>query len=725
MISTYIWTILIGCNGNSKVSEDTATPVVIEAMTPRSCDIILEHTPNPPSLNIEVAGEFSDWAPLAMEDSDGDGTWSVNLGPLSPGEYGHKFIYGGLWQEDLSSAETHWVDGVENVNFRVGNCNQPMLHTLESNTSDGTISASLQFQSAASGAEIDLDSLIVTVGGVDVTPDVDVQTGIISITANNLAMGKHSIHVWATDTDGQPIEQAPYFLPLWVEETPFDWRDGLMYFAMLDRFRNSDISASSSVCDPVADVADIANLKGGDIQGLIESIEEGYLDELGIRSIWLSPLYQNADGGWYDRGGDILFTSYHGYWPTDNREVETCLGDVDGDADARLRELVEVAHAHGIRILLDLVLNHVHQDHPWVEEHPDWFNQSCVCGLENCDWEERRLDCWFTDYLPDLNYRQHDVVTQAVSDVTWWLEEYDVDGFRIDAAKHMDTVILNNIRLRLEETVEEQGGAELYLVGETFTGGDGHDDIMRYVSDNQLHGQFDFPLMWSIRDSFIWSGTMRDLDNKVQTGLYRYGDSLMSPFAGNHDITRLATEISGGGWGPWNGTPDYMAEGEGVVTQPEMIETLSLIHAFTFTQPGVPLLYYGDEIGLAGDGDPDNRRVMNFEPYLSENQRTMLRQTQDIVQSRNSSEALRRGTHQTLWVDDSLYVYARYTDDDVALVVLNTAYETREQTLPIPFAEWDGLVLETLVGQDSESVIQEQSLTLSIDSRRYGIYRLR
>ena len=615
---------------------------------------------------------------------------------------------------------------MENRNLHVGDCTRPRLTaTSVEARSDGTLNATLRLQSAQSGALIDPETLLVTVGGIEVSPEVDVATGEILITESGLAAGKHSIHVWAADTDGQAIEAEPYFVPLWIEQEPFDWRDGLMYFAMLDRFRNADVGTPTPVCEPASDVAEIANLNGGDLHGLIQAIEEGYLNDLGVRSIWLSPLYQNPDGGWYDRGGTILFSSYHGYWPTESREVETCLGDVNASADARLRELVQVAHDNGIRILLDLVLNHVHQDHPWVDSQPDWFNQSCVCGLDGCDWDARRLDCWFTDYLPDLNYRQHDLVTQAVADVTWWMEEYDVDGFRIDAAKHMDTVILNNIRLQLEEAVEGQGGAPLYLVGETFTGGDGHDDIMRYVSDDQLHGQFDFPLMWSIRGSLIWGGSLWDLDNKVQTGLYRYGDAVMSPFAGNHDISRLATELTGGGWGPWSNTPDYMAEGQGVVTQADLIDSLALIHAFTFTQPGVPLLYYGDEIGLAGDGDPDNRRVMNFEPYLSENQRTLLAKTQAIAQARASSAALRRGAHQTLWVDDSLYVYARYTDDEVALVVLNTAYTTREQTVPIPFAEWEGLQLETLTGLPQTAAVNGQQLVLQMDGRGYGFYHLK
>jgi neopullulanase len=714
---------MLGCKPAPEPVSDTGLEE--EPIAVRSCEVMLEHTPEVQALTIEVAGDFTDWEPEAMEGPDEDGMWRLSLGELAPGAYGYKFVYGGLWEESISGVETHWVNGVENRNLRVGDCQRPQIETSSIEASgDGQLTAHFQWVRAASGAALDPGSIMVTVGGVEISPVIDADAGTIAVDVTGLPLGKHSVHLWASDTAGAAIEEEPYFVPVWIEEEAFKWTDGLMYFPMLDRFRNGDYDAAAPICDPAQDVAEIANLQGGDLLGLIQAIEEGYLNDLGVRSVWLSPLYQNPDGGWYDRGGTILYSSYHGYWPIESREVETCLGDVNASADARLRELVQVAHDHGIRILLDLVLNHVHEDHPWVEAQPDWFNQSCVCGLDGCDWEERRLDCWFTDYLPDLNYREHALVTQAVADVTWWLEEYDVDGFRIDAAKHMDTVILNNIRGQLEEAVEGQGGAPLYLVGETFTGGDGHEELMRYVSDDQLHGQFDFPLMWSIRDSLIGGGSMWELDNKVQTGLTRYGDAIMSPFAGNHDVTRLATELSGGGWGPWANTPDYMAEGSGVVTQADLIDSMALIHAFTLTQPGVPLLYYGDEIGLAGDGDPDNRRRMNFEPYLSENQRALLAEVQAIGQARASSLPLRRGTHQTLWVDDDLYVYARILEEEVALVVLNKSEDPRSQVVPIPFAEWEGLELETLAGEEQSGGIESQQLLVEMGGRRYGFYRL-
>ena len=149
--TTLLWIpLVLGCKPEPTYPTDTDTDTdTTETLAPRSCDFILEHTPETPSLTVEVAGEFSDWEPIALEDSDEDGIWTVSLGELAPGEYGHKFIYGGLWEESFSGVQTHWVDNVENRNLHVGDCTRPRLTaTSVEARSDGTLNATLRLQSA-------------------------------------------------------------------------------------------------------------------------------------------------------------------------------------------------------------------------------------------------------------------------------------------------------------------------------------------------------------------------------------------------------------------------------------------------------------------------------------------------------------------------------------------------------------------------------------------------
>lgn len=720
MRTLWLTLVLLGCSetpSEPPVQTDTEQPDAV--MPVKSCEVVLEHTPRVPSLTVEVAGSFTDWEPVTLTESEEGGTWTVSLGELAPGHYPHKFIYGGLWDDaPFPGSPSHWEGNVENLNLFVPDCQQPSIEVVSADASpEGTVAIDLQFTAAVDGAVI--SSVEATLGSETVDAVIDEAAGTVEIRASELAIGKHSLRLKATDAEGREVST---FLPLWVEETPFDWRDGLMYFAMVDRFRNGDFGVENPVCSPADNVSGIANVSGGDLKGILDAMEESYFEELGVKTLWLSPVYENPEGGYLGMDGVNLYTGYHGYWPTASREVETCLGDVEADSTDRLRQVVETAHGKGQRVLLDLVLNHVHQDHPWVTEHPDWFSESCVCGSPGCDWEERRLDCLFADYLPDLNYRNHEVVEQVISDVIWWMETYDIDAFRIDAAKHMDDIIIKNLRLRLEEVVTSRGGAEVYLVGETFTGGDGHGQIARYIGPDLLHGQFDFPLYWALRGAFAWGGSLRDLDNAVLTSEAVYGDALMSPFLGNHDVARTVTELVGNGQGPFGSTPDLLAGGGDVVTESTVIDRLTMGLAVAMTQPGVPLLYYGDEIGLAGAGDPDNRRVMNFDPYLSANQEALRAKVRAIGTARSTDLALRRGDRTTLWVDDSLYVYARHTDGgDLAIVAVNTADSGRSQLVGVPLERVDGWTGTDILG-DSTLTVSSAQVTIELPARGAAVW---
>src|SRR5262249_53699685 len=125
------------------------------------------------------------------------------------------------------------------------------------------------------------------------------------------------------------------------------------------------------------------------------------------------------------------------YWPIDSRALESALGTEDD-----LKSLVDVAHTRGMRVLFDVVPNHVHAQHPYVKMHMNdgWFDNSdgtCVCGVGACDWSSHIQDCWFAPYLPDLDFANPAVADQITSDVRWWIDRFDGDGLRIDAVPMM------------------------------------------------------------------------------------------------------------------------------------------------------------------------------------------------------------------------------------------------------------------------------------------------
>ena len=260
----------------------------------------------------------------------------------------------------------------------------------------------------------------------------------------------------------------------------------------------------------------------------------------------------------------------------------------------------------------------------------------------------------------------------------WWAREADLDGYRCDAVKHMRHVAVMTLAGRFSE-VYERSGVRYYLVGETFTGEDGRFEIAEFIGPHELDGQFDFPIFWAMLDTFARNGrSMADLDAAVEANENFYiEDTVMSPFLGNHDVPRLFSHAAGDIadlWGNgskeqgWNNPP-----GPGATEEP--YRRVMLGFTFLLTMTGAPLIYYGDEIGLPGAGDPDNRRPMRFGSALSANEQMVLAHVQQLGQIRRSIRALRRGTRTTLLTENDVYAYVRHDDeeDQAALVVLNRA----------------------------------------------------
>jgi glycosidase len=150
-----------------------------------------------------------------------------------------------------------------------------------------------------------------------------------------------------------------------------------------------------------------------------------------------------------------------------------------------------------LRIILDVVPNHVHIDHPYFEQHrgDGWFNGlgGCVCG-STCSWAEDLDRCWFSEYLADLRWKNPEVANQIVDDTIFWLESFDIDGLRIDAIPMMPLLATREIVDAVRRGFE-QGPTGVHLLGETYTGRGDYETIARALGPHGLDGQFDFPLL--------------------------------------------------------------------------------------------------------------------------------------------------------------------------------------------------------------------------------------
>ncbi len=439
-----------------------------------------------------------------------------------------------------------------------------------------------------------------------------------------------------------------------------------LYFALVDRFNDGDTSINEPIKDDRVDFK--ANYQGGDILGITNKINEGYFEELGFNSVWLSPITQNPLEAYQEYPEPRKFYSgYHGYWPISYKKVDHRFG-----GNSAFKNLVETAHSKDLNVILDYASNHVHELHPMYQAHPDWGTElDLPDGSKNIRiWDAQRLTTWFDTFLPSLDFSRPEII-EAVSDsAMFWVNEYDIDGFRHDATKHIPETYWRE----LTRKVKTKKGSDLFQIGETFGS---RELIGSYVNSGQQNGQFDFNLYFDARSVLIEeSQSFERLNASLYESFDYYGwHSLMGNITGNHDMPRF---ISYAGKGlSFNEDPQKAGWDKTIkVEDPVGYNKLSLLHAFITTIPGIPVVYYGDEIGMAGAGDPDNRRMMRFNnlnKYEIKTQNTL----KTLMSIRNNNMALIYGDFKTASIDEDTWVYSRTYLNNQVTVYLNKSNKTK------------------------------------------------
>jgi glycosidase len=375
-----------------------------------------------------------------------------------------------------------------------------------------------------------------------------------------------------------------------------------------------------------------------------------------------------------------------------------------------LRELTAEAHKHGIRILMDFVGNHVHQDAEIYKTYKNegWFYSYFLCG-----YDEKPIECWFQPYLPDINYSVNDAVNTFTDSAIEWIEEADLDGFRVDAVKHMLHNFTRTLRAKIEEQIVGESGTDFYMVGETFvaqwdfTAQKTQGLIKQYINDWELDGQFNFPLYWEIireiarnEDSFVKMAAV------VEAYIAYFGEGafLMSNFLGNHDIARFISHANNNILDMWsNGSKELgWSNPPALPSDSAPFKRLQVAFSVLMTIPGIPLIYYGDEIGMPGAGDPDNRRMMYFSG-LNSDQNELKTHVGKVAIIRSNHKALRQGTLKNLVAETDIYAYLREDADDRVIIALNKASSQKFVEIPvslIPFASAGDTFHDELSGAD-------------------------
>ncbi len=464
-------------------------------------------------------------------------------------------------------------------------------------------------------------------------------------------------------------------------------QDDVMYLIMPDRFANGDPTNDEPAEAPGShDRSKPRAYHGGDLRGIQNHLP--YLKDLGVTTLWLTPVVKNGAA-----------QDYHGYGAVDLYAVDPHLGALKD-----YQELVAAAHKQGMKILFDAVPNHVGPKHPWAVNPPlpDWFHgtlqhhidsfsplkgsfygkaggqaigndpfESLIDPHATTPMRRNLTEGWFFGILPDMNTENPIVEQYLLQNSIWWAEISGLDGYRIDTFPYVGRKFWANWHAGLRRLYPY-----LATIGEVF-----HPDpsvtsffaggVRRYDGiDSGLSTVFDFPTFFTLRDVLLRNApTGRIADVLRHDALYAHPEMLV-PFFANHDVPRFASAEGG--------TP----------------AKLKLAFGLTLTLRGIPEIYYGDEIGMPGGGDPDNRRDFPggwigdandgfTQAGRTRDQQEIFSYVQALLRLRREHGALRRGQLWHLASDEFLYVFVRETEEERVVVAFNNADHSRELRIPL------------------------------------------
>ena len=450
-----------------------------------------------------------------------------------------------------------------------------------------------------------------------------------------------------------------------------DQQAQVLYSLMIDRFYNGNESNDWKMNSP--EVLDIVDYQGGDLAGITAKISDGYFDKLGVNTLWISPITQNPWDAWgcyefkngnkYDPTKTYTrFSGYHGYWPIFATELDKRFGTPE-----EFRTLLDSAHAHEINVVLDYVANHMHINSPTLQAHPDWHTDSILPdGTRNFElWDEARLTTWFDKHIPTLDLERPEVCEQMTDSALYWLANYDLDGFRHDACKHIPE---GYWRMLGQKIATRWPGRPIWMIGETY----GSPELIgSYVKTGMLNAQFDFNVYFTTREALMGLKGMDEVLNNELTSLRTYGaHHTMGNISGNHDQIRFAS-IAGGAIDIHSqGKEEGWTQEVGIGDAEKAYKRSMLLEVINLTLPGVPCIYQGDEYAEVGGNDPDNRHLMRFET-LNVEQKNMRAQVAELIHYRRHSMPLLYGDLIVLENTPDEIRYARVYLGHEVIVTIN------------------------------------------------------
>jgi glycosidase len=507
-------------------------------------------------------------------------------------------------------------------------------------------------------------------------------------------------------TDVRPEADAPEPAARLTQRPDADaWRRRVLYFTVVDRFANGDVGNDQIYGDPDCnDASDPAGYQGGDLAGLRAHLD--HIEDLGADALWVTPLYRGVPS----RAGSNC--GFPGYWIdfADPYQVEL---DPRYGTEAELDGLVTELHGRGMPLMLDMVVNHAGYDAELVTQRPDWFTDPATC------WQQGppEIYCPLAG-LPDFDHRVPEVADYLEDVHVAWVRRFGFDAIRMDTVKHVEPWYFQrwNDRMRAERP-------ELYIVGELLDEYS-YDPFQPYL-DAGFDGLFNFPLRRGLIETFAHGGSVDHAASRMHETFQRFGDrtgSLVN-LLDNHDVPRFLEEIGSG------------------VPAAEAQARYHLALTALLTLPGVPQIYYGNEVGMYGGADPDNRRFMpdwafdaatrpGTRPGFVEAPDAVYDHIKRLLRIRRLTPALQDGSYVELArqgapQNNNLWAYLRRDGDSAAVVVHNNGLfaTAGAVSLSVGTAFADGTTLHDVLGHAGTFTVQNGSVSVALPGRTSAILR--
>lgn len=645
------------------------------------------------STDIIVMGQFNDWSrtALPLTDENNDGVYDRTVF-LKPQRHEYKFVVNG---EELIDP-----DNPVFVSNNIGGWNSVMDLSEYKAISGGAIikeewEKGLLTYRYKTQANSTLSELIVLHNNSVVNQELYIinENNLISIDYTKLGDG--TLRIAAIDDQNRITNENITIIKdgrvLNPNNHPNDWHFTVLYNLMVDRFLDGNNSNTKRV--KTDNLYDLANWHGGDLSGIIQKIEEDYFTNLGINTIWVSPLNRQPDSAFVEWiPPHNKFTGYHGYWPIAAREVDPRYGTAE-----ELKYLVEIAHSKNIRVLLDFVSNHVHEEHQYFSEHRDWFGDvELANGEMNIrNWsEETRLTTWFDEFIPSFDYfSAPEAIEQVVEDAVWWMETFNLDGFRQDAVKHVPHAFWKKLNCELKLKFP---GKDFYQIGETF----GSDElILDYVNPNELDAQFNFDIYFNSRWQFASDNTdFSELAKTIERNIVNYYPiNLMGNITSSHDQIRFIGVADGQvDWGDDCYERSFFNPPR-CVQNSTSYSKLANFHALNISLPGIPVVYYGEEIGLMGSCDPGNRKPMKFGNQVTKLEQILFSNIAQLNELRRAYAALSLGDTEILFAEGHLLIMLKSYFGSKIIVVINNGDAERKIHQYIPYGSLKNIINDEVI----------------------------